>query len=1152
MSDLVQSSLVLRFRRSDPAAAGSYTVEAMLNDASSVRATIKLAVDDLRTLEPGQWDYGRYIGERVFADVNLRSAMAFARGTGNGHVSVSIEIDPEAPELYDILWERIILAGGDQEIAPAADSHFALARRIVSEEPAQKPGEGVFRLLAVISSPVELEGASEDGSLPAIQVPKEIGSLRLAWDNLVQRGQMRVRVLARMPEALQADLRQAGYEVAAQAASLDAVSDALSGFDSLHLICHGSFRKGSAALLMEDPDGHQAIVGEDQFLPRLGSQRLRLVFLHACKSAQRQAGSANVLSGLAPKIARRAAAVVAMQDYVRIEDASRFAREFYSSLLATGSAAAGANAGRLVLFRPGSVDWAIPAVFQTPQSDPVWVPDSILAASQDLALRLREKPEVASPFPIEVVRQAKDTPANMENSPPGPRMRVSQAVASLLAPAGGTRSSTIVLAGNYGRGKTAQLCNLFVEHAAKVSAGGPLPLLCRAADFEVSDATPAEIVARAIARTYKRELDAPLPVAALQARLTHDFVLFVEASENIDRPRRIGALKAAAALVGGHSSASVVVTLDVDGIADAAALESDDGSPPAILLVQLMSEANVEQYLQSLPKETGARLLDSIRSNNLYDLASVPWLLSCLLKQTLRAVLSRSAVIARVVAANLMSVDWPAGVRRMVSDALGRIAWTMQTDQSDWISGNRLYEILDAVRDRREIPLDSLRDAALQTSLLCPYDDDSVRFAYPGFQSYWCAQHLIAQGPQLESFLDDITATLGKRSRIALWQDTLVLLAGLLEQPDLLLRRIVTGSSLGRGSPLVLVAACIQEARLNGRTVSSEVTDHVLDSLIWCSTAAKERNPAARVEAIQCLGLLHEKASVPHLFALAFDRVPIAGHAEAGFEFSGIRQAAVRVLLTMEEDALAYLKEVLNRPGHNPSLAAIPALAAAWRTADSKSLQEIFRTSGDGIPAIAAFGLGALGSGNLEFLAAELRRPETVADTAWAIAEALLPLNPLEVTRLAIRPIYDRPDLRALAAFMIGKLRIATPGDDEYKFLCGLLQSKFAKDQGTALRALAEMGDTSWRVLCECLATGDWDGVCKELISLPDSPAGRATLRFYALDALRLIGTLESADRLRLARHSSEGVWPDDFMSMSYEVSEDIFRRCARRPNAAN
>ena len=123
-----------------------------------------------------------------------------------------------------------------------------------------------------------------------------------------------------------------------------------------------------------------------------------------------------------------------MQDFVRVDDARRFAQEFYDTLLSTGYADRAANAGRRTLYRPDSRSWAIPALYLAPKADPLWQPDAVLRAVQDLADQFRAKPDLAAPFPIEVIRQWPDISSKMETSPPGPRVRVLEAVSGALFP----------------------------------------------------------------------------------------------------------------------------------------------------------------------------------------------------------------------------------------------------------------------------------------------------------------------------------------------------------------------------------------------------------------------------------------------------------------------------------------------------------------------------------------------------------------------------------------------------------------------------------------------------------------------------------------------------------------------------------------------
>jgi hypothetical protein len=588
------------------------------------------------------------------------------------------------------------------------------------------------------------------------------------------------------------------------------------------------------------------------------------------------------------------------------------------------------------------------------------------------------------------------------------------------------------------------------------------------------------------------------------------------------------------------SNVLVIVILDAETLAEDLDALGQDGTYP-VLLVQLLSQNALVQYLEGMG-ETGKRLL-SLADCSLYDIAKVPWLLSHLLRQSQKPLSSRSGVMARIVDGNMAGVAWPPGVRRTIATALGRIAWTMQKQQSQRLSGRKVFEIINEVRVPRDISLDELQRWALQTQQVCLFNDDSLRFAYPGFQSYWCARYLVSFEEGMWEHLDDITATLGRRSRVELWQDTLVLLTGMISDPDRLVRRIVEGSSLSQGAQLFLATTCVHEARLSKHEMSQEVVCHILDNLVWRSTVGKENTPSVRIAALEHMALLRDPSTIPHLFGIAFERVRADAKGEPRFELSGVRQVALQVLLNMMDETETYLQELLKAPNPNASLRALPPLIRAWKDKDSGELQRIVTSDVEGVPAIAVFALEQLGAQDVKFLVDQLQGP-LASDTCWAIAEALLPLNPAEVTH-AIRPLYSRPDRRGIAAYVIGELRSAITGDSECQFLRECLRASCATTQGLALRALAQLGDNTVLKVAQSIATGNWDSVHGNELPIPTQPAERGLLRYYALETLRVIGTPESAARLRLARHRPEQDWPDNFMTLSYEVSEDIYSRCA-------
>lgn len=1156
-----RATLLVHLQPSSTNLDGQYRVQITNDEDETFTGDATIDTSALNALEADAWAYGTLLGRSLFAHPTLQRALGQARGSGH-RVSMALQVD--APSLQDVIWERVFDSNLD-ELAPiACSSKFSLTRHIPRSDTRLPARKGAFRLLLVLSSPKELQ--VDDSKLPALNLAEEIRGLHDAWLGQVERGLMRVAILARVEPALAQELTAGGYTVYNEPATLDAIADKISSFDSLHLIAHGKFKpadatkEGRASLLLENPDGGAAIADEADFIGRLGDGQLRLVFLQACQSAAREPGRPNVMSGLAPKLAHRAAAVVAMQDFVRVDDARRFAGEFYDTLLSTGRVDYAANEGRRVLLRKSVGNWAIPALYLSPRAAELWEPDVVLRAVQDLAEAFRRRAEVEKPFPIEVIRKLPDVSSKMETSPPGPRARVPDAVRAALNPEQGKRSPIVVLAGNRGRAKTTQLWSLYLDYASKLARGeSPLPLFAQISAFHEADESAATIVAQAIAESYKA-WNVDLPAAAVNDRLSQPFVLFVDGDERADGRQRKIAFQALQELTEGRTDAAAVVTLDEDFVASTVTHESGQPTVP-VLIVQLLSPATVAQYLCGRGDE-GHALLGAIRAANLFDLASVPWLLGYLLRRGRRGNLSRSSVITRVVQDNLSGASLSLPVQRLLPDVLGRIAWSLQTHGgATRLDGAHLYELLDQVRGRREVSLDQLKTAALDTKILSPSDDEGVRFSYPGFQSYWCAHYLIHNPHGAAARLDDITSTLGRRSRVRLWEDTLVLLAGMSSDPESLVRHILEGSGLSHGEHAFLAARCINETKLTGRSrIPDYLESQVLDSLVWRSTPMKESSASVRVQATECLGLLNHPGSIPHLVSLAVERVRPDLNGQPQFELSGLRHAALQVLLLMYEQTEAHLASRAASTRATAQTHALRDLISCWRKGDSGRLRELFSTEVDGIPAVVAFALGTLGGADNRDFLTERILGKAERDTQWSIADALLLFDPVEVSDHAVARMRDTADLHPHAAYMIGKLRLATQGCADVAFLEACLHSGNVTAAGMALRALAQLAVGDYRDVCEAIATGDWAKVKRaRTVAVPKRSGSRVTLRQSAIESLRLIGNAESCNALRRARSSRSRRGALDrhtleLMQLSYEVSEDIFWRLSANPGdgAAN
>jgi hypothetical protein len=330
------------------------------------------------------------------------------------------------------------------------------------------------------------------------------------------------------------------------------------------------------------------------------------------------------------------------------------------------------------------------------------------------------------------------------------------------------------------------------------------------------------------------------------------------------------------------------------------------------------------------------------------------------------------------------------------------------------------------------------------------------------------------------------------------------------------------------------------------------VVAQVLDSLIWRSTPMKEWSASVRIRATESLALLKHPSSVPHLVSLAVERVRPTFTGQPTFELSGLRHAALQVLLSMQTEAEAHVRSHLAGKLGTAEGQALGALIDAWRKSDSKALRELYETTRvEGVPAVVAFALGTLGGDeNRAYLAEQIVNPDAAEDTVWSIADTLLLFDPETVTRDAVTRMRKVSGLHVQAAYMIGRLRLAAPDSEESAFLVECLRSPDVLTRGVALKSLAQLGHGgAHRELCEAIARDDWRQAAKfKTLTIPSKAADRMQLRVCAMESLRLIGTEASLVALREARNwRPEGGASDrdatNLMQLSYAVSEDIYWR---------
>ena len=503
----------------------------------------------------------------------------------------------------------------------------------------------------------------------------------------------------------------------------------------------------------------------------------------------------------------------------------------------------------------------------------------------------------------------------------------------------------------------------------------------------------------------------------------------------------------------------------------------------------------------SLPA-TGARKIGSVLldrlSEGLWDLAEVPWLLREMLDQAERGVLgrTRAEILRRVVDGRIAQITGPVGMRARVEDVLTRLAWEMYSERMTSLPGTDLFNLLMSLRGNRDYSLVDFRTQLINPCrVMAAGDEDGLRFAYPGFRSYCCALYIYRQSPAIrDRLLEEITASLGRRSRAQLWEEVLLILAGLWNDTGSLLRMILSGVALTEGDHLYIAARCLQEARQAFATGSSDdpMIRSVVGALVYRSHPRSLRSVSTRRKAIQFLGPLKEARGIPHLVSLALKKIrPEARHNRMTYDASGIRLAAIKALLYTPDAVLEYVRTDPNWSSN----AALHATLEAWLKFDSDRLcLQLADVENVPVASVAAFALavtkltGAQAALEQRFLA-----NDNSEDLLWAVTDALLELSDPGLNAL-VSSHMDRTDRQQQIAYLIGKLGSARVDSSEYKFLHSHLGSGDPAMRGRCLQALAELRDMSILELCH-----KW---------LNDK---NMILRYYSLQSLRYIGVEQTS-----------------------------------------
>lgn len=1134
----------------------------VLRDGSALAAgQAHLDLRAMRALNDDPKAYGIALRDALFAAAPI--ARAYEQAIAEGAIRLRLLIDPEAQDAHSICWERLILPINGEDLPAAASPQSPFSRYVAMDAPAPLAlSSGYAHLLLVVATPGNLR------QLTPVDAVAEIENLVEAWESLIENGELRLTMItggAHLPQQLRVKLDRHGCNIVEQPATIDLVCELLAGADALHLIAHGNLTaEQKAVLVLQRDDGSLALVDEDLLVEKLNVTGLRFVFLQSCKSS-----GGGALTGLAPRLVQLGvAAVVAMQDFVPMGDAREFSSAFYKSLLREGSVDVAANSGRQAILRANSTNYSIPVLFSRLVDGRIWQPDPLRTATRHIASDCRMDWRVQHPFPIEVVLSRSGLAAlqhGIENAV-GPRLGIVEAAEQALKDEARSTSPFVLLLGSRGRAKTTLLMSLYAGVAAQSPDSHPrVPVQLHAAECIESTSRPAHAVARAMARVYQEhgfDIDIALILAAIATRR---FLFLVDGDAELSAADRAGVVSVLADLHLIYPQHKYLMTADAS-LFDWRAYPEDS----VALVIQPMKIERVVEYLEGQKDPAVRGLAPKLRESALFDLATVPWLLGSLMEDAREGVRidSRTIVLRRFVREGMSRVGGPPGMRSRAEEALKRIAWRMQTERRVDLTGHEVYGVLADVRANREFPLEGFLDEIKQSRLLVASGDEGVRFAYSGLQSYFCARYLNESEGQAR-FLEDIAATLGRLPRLTWWEDSLVLLAGMTDSPDSLLRVVLAGSALTEGEQVFLATRCLHEARraadAKSGEIGADVVDQIVDSLIWRSHPQNVRSVSQRRKAIEALSLLPETRVIAHLFCLAVEKIRLDIKGKRCFDYSGVRGSAVLALRCMPEAAMAHARAD-SRLSANTGL---QALLKAWLSGDIHALGSLLDLDDPCVSAVAAFALSTIQDSEAVDLL--VRRFEDFAtrpgdsDIMWAITDTLCLLNPVRVTERAILPFMEKPLWAHHVAYMIGRLGIASLDGPEIRFLrkCLLdgdpyVQSRALRSYATILSQQRETPGSAQaiievRTLCHDLVADDFARAGKRgCIHLAPgfSAAGRWQLRYQAFESLRSIGDGSSVEVLRRMRTKCAAFGDKErfrhglsLSQLSFEIGEEIYWR---------
>ena len=1220
----------IRIRVFGQDADGLYRVEAELDDGSWHKQMMKLGDEEeqelIRRRDLGTKSYGQYLYQLLFmksagSDANLTEQTlhdVFQKAWGRTQSSqvkelrVQLWISEECNELHRIRWERLYVRFDDQwrSLANFEQTPFSRFTRLPIAEPQLNPDDRPLKVLLAVSNPSDLASADEDSDAPKLAEIKVEQEIRNFYEAVKDISDIEVSVMpgrTGISEELKAKLKAPKFQLIPGNTTISQIQRQFN-HHVLHFLGHGVFERVPPAataesakaaaqprqraqratlLVLEDEEGKSNKVQDDQIVTYLVHRGTlpRLVFLSACDTVKFDERNPSPFTGLGPKlVAAGFPAVVAMQDQVPMEMARELVEKFYNNLLSEGVIDLALNRSRLFSFDPeGLLDnWTIPVLFmRTPRG-------RLFTANREREIlrEITESPNFRPIFkygylPLEAVMLVDDQiKSNWENLvlPQQGRMDLHTQLIALLDQCEGKQPLFVAITGQRGTARSTamrwlvmctahksleghsrnQILPVYIDLQKCISPSNAVPSYLTLLTQSLSEFWPGDLT--------EKEMD------KLLNDKKHKFRFFFDHGDDLSETQRKSLINEINKLFNDFPAYPCFVTKtrglwdwttsDVTHVLDVQPLSRRR------IIRFLFDSANLEKReAPNSREEQNLRLLRSrLEEAQLFDLAGMPWMFIQLIKQALGGEfpISRVSVLRDLIEEKVRSVTQRRGQQARAMETLYLLAYRMQVGGEVIMPIKDALDLIGTIRGNREYQLEEMLDCLVEIDVLARAGGDSIRFLYPSYQAYCCAQYLKTQNNPKR--WEEITSSLGRVTQLRRWDDTLTLLAGLMNDPKGLLEKIAYSTSLKEGEQVFLAARCLLEAQLNNKG-DEELGAHgyveslVLDALVWRSDSSNEPRSFQRLRAVEALGRLKCPEVLPYLVRIIMNKARTNSNGRHDFEYGGIRQAAGRALRRLlppgdkadpKEEFTAGLRKL------NQSLEELIQKWIRGGAEEIRWLEERMKrpneakgdekTANDALASMAAFALGDVryDEAHGKLIAAFLD-DSTSEVIRWAITDALGTLDPERVMTEAILPLIEsgklkdpakRSERREQLIYLIGQLR--HPNGSARAFVEEVLKSPEANilQKGRAILAIGYLLPPDWekwKVEFEKVALNEDSSISPKS---EDQTKG-IYLRTKALQALAEIGDEKTLTQLRKKRQQ----WTPELERVFYSTSEEIIWR---------